>query len=537
MTDEHDEDYPDPDDYPDSDDDMPSDPLPWMGDELDDPPPPRSEDHFDRDIPEADHNRDTDRANAKMFVELFGDDFIWTPEGEWFVWTSRRWAADDGLIRHRMVGYMADQLWRTFVDDGEEVTGRRAKRLESIGGLEGCLKFAQHKLVSRITEFDRDTHLFNCPNGTVDLRTGELRSHDRRDLITRMCPTPYDPQARDIVWNQVIWDAFDGDLDMARFLGRFVGYSLTGETLEKSILVVNGPANSGKSTVTEALYKTVGDVAEGGYACTWPADMIQQGTQVNRDYLMDKSRGSRMIIVAELERGSRMADSFIKQVSGGDVMNHRRVYAAPYDLRPTGKLIMHSNYVPKSTDPAVHNRLKLLPFEHPARGTAAALVPFLDETYGVHATGGPDPRVRLHLETSANARKAILAWAVNGARAWFGQGFKIATPWMANAMERYILESDQVWAFVRDCFDEIKYEPIVHGRPIDPVLAESVHTERAWILYTAWAIENVHRPLKRRAFEAAMEERGIKKGRYPLRGGTSRWFGLKEVPMQDHRNL
>lgn len=530
MTDE----YPDSDDndprHEDERDDMPPDPHPFLGDELDDPPPQPSEDPFANDVHEADHNRDTDRANAKEFVDLFGEEFIWTPEGGWFVWLKTRWKPDDGLDRHAAVGYIADQLWRAFEETGDEITGRRAKRLESVNGMNGCLTFAQHKLVRSIIEFDRDLHLLNVVNGTIDLRTGTMKVHDRHDLITRMCPTPYDPAAQDIVWNQVIWDAFDGDTDMARFLGRFIGYSLTGETLEKSILVVNGPTNSGKSTVTEAVYKTIGDVAEGGYACTWPADMIQAGTQVNRDYLMDKSRGSRMIIVAELEKGSRMADSFVKQVSGGDVMNHRRVYAAPYDARPTAKLVMHSNYVPRSTDSAVHARLKLLPFEHSARGTSPVLVPFLDSTYGAMPTGGPDPRIRMHLETSMNARRAILAWAVNGAKRWYEQGFKIATPWMDQAMERYILESDQVWAFVRDCLEDMNLEPIKHGSLYDPRYEESILADQAYMLYQVWAVENVPRPLKRRMFDSAMEERGLKKARFPARGGKIRWAGYRQNP-------
>jgi putative DNA primase/helicase len=42
---------------------------------------------------------------------------------------------------------------------------------------------------------DRDPWLFNCPNGTLDLRTGELRQHQRDDLITKLCPTEYHPDA------------------------------------------------------------------------------------------------------------------------------------------------------------------------------------------------------------------------------------------------------------------------------------------------------------------------------------------------------
>src|SRR5436305_268435 len=44
-------------------------------------------------------------------------------------------------------------------------------------------------------QLDRDVWLFNCPNGTLDLRTGKLREHRREDLLTKMCPTEYHADA------------------------------------------------------------------------------------------------------------------------------------------------------------------------------------------------------------------------------------------------------------------------------------------------------------------------------------------------------
>jgi hypothetical protein len=49
-------------------------------------------------------------------------------------------------------------------------------------------------------QLDADPWLFNCPNGTVDLRTGELREHRREDLITKLCPTPFEPDAPCPTW-------------------------------------------------------------------------------------------------------------------------------------------------------------------------------------------------------------------------------------------------------------------------------------------------------------------------------------------------
>ena len=44
-------------------------------------------------------------------------------------------------------------------------------------------------------ELDADPFLLNCPNGTLDLRTGELRGHDPADLLTKITRAAYHPDA------------------------------------------------------------------------------------------------------------------------------------------------------------------------------------------------------------------------------------------------------------------------------------------------------------------------------------------------------
>ena len=45
-------------------------------------------------------------------------------------------------------------------------------------------------------ELDADPWLLNVLNGTIDLRTGELREHRREDLITKLAPVDYDPDGQ-----------------------------------------------------------------------------------------------------------------------------------------------------------------------------------------------------------------------------------------------------------------------------------------------------------------------------------------------------
>lgn len=443
-------------------------------------------------------NRATDRANAQELAERFADQLIWTPEWGWFVWVGTHWAADTARVREIYAGTFADALGaRADISENDEerrTFTARFLRLESRAGMAAMLTLAEPMLATRVSELDNDHFKLNCPNGTLNLRTGELRRHDPLDRITKVCPTNYDPDARDAVWDKVLHEALEGDDARLRYVARFAGYTLTGDTSEKKFIVCNGPTNTGKSTVTEALYYTLGSVEDGGYATTWDAEVVQAGAQVNRAEKLNKVRGARMVLIGELERGSRMADNFVKQFTGGDTMDARALYEGSYSYRPQAKLWLATNYVPGSNDPAVQGRLVLLPFEHvPER---------------------LDLAVKRHLDEDPQAHSAILAWAVNACRGWVTAGSLGDMPWHVERMASYALSSDTTLQFIET---HLK-------RTDDPALFAP--TKQVWAAYNlVWAPQNVHRPLKHRTFDEALQRCGLRRTSGNSGSNAGQWFG------------
>src|SRR6516164_4992422 len=57
-------------------------------------------------------------------------------------------------------------------------------------------------------QMDSDPWLFNCPNGTLELKTGLLREHRREDYITKLCPVEYHPDAPCPTWEKVLGAVF-----------------------------------------------------------------------------------------------------------------------------------------------------------------------------------------------------------------------------------------------------------------------------------------------------------------------------------------
>src|SRR5205823_4139280 len=94
------------------------------------------------------------------------------------------------------------------------------------------------------------------------LRTGELREHRRDDLLTRITPVAYDPHARSDLWDTCLARATDGHPELAAFLQRAVGYTLTGLTSEEVLFFIHGPTATAKSTKLEAFKAVLGEYAQ-----------------------------------------------------------------------------------------------------------------------------------------------------------------------------------------------------------------------------------------------------------------------------------
>jgi putative DNA primase/helicase len=62
--------------------------------------------------------------------------------------------------------------------------------------------------------------LLGTPGGTVDLRTGELRQAERKDMITKLTAcAPADPGSQPERWLAFLYEIFGGDADLVALTG------------------------------------------------------------------------------------------------------------------------------------------------------------------------------------------------------------------------------------------------------------------------------------------------------------------------------
>ena len=69
-------------------------------------------------------------------------------------------------------------------------------------------------------ELDGDPWVLNVENGTIDLRTGELREHRQSDRITKLAPVKFDPDAKAPRFYSLRRAIMGGNLDPVRFIQR-----------------------------------------------------------------------------------------------------------------------------------------------------------------------------------------------------------------------------------------------------------------------------------------------------------------------------
>src|SRR5437667_10125389 len=183
---------------------------------------------------------DTDAGNVVSFELLHGEEFRhYCTHGKCLMWNGSYWETDETgqaeraaleTVRKRFqavatMGISANEEGRKV----KEARTRWALSSESLYHRRALLKSAESikSLATKTTDYDRDAFLLTVGNGTLDLRTGELREAQPADLITLATDVDYVPGANCPRWLWFLDEIFDGYNNVIEFFWRPVVYNLT----------------------------------------------------------------------------------------------------------------------------------------------------------------------------------------------------------------------------------------------------------------------------------------------------------------------
>jgi len=374
----------------------------------------------------------TDLGNARRLVSFHGADLRYAPQlGTWLCWDGRRWAEDVTGEAERRAKAVVDAL---FDEAGSFEGEKRSEQLKyyikssSAGRLRAMVELARTEPTVPVTvdQLDSEPFLLNVRNGLVDLRTGALLPHDRARLLTKLAGTSYAPTARAPTWSRFIDDIFNGDAELAGFVQRFAGMCLTADVSEQTMIFAHGVGANGKSTMLNALR-----AAAGGYGLQLDPRILTVAAHEAHPTGLTDLRGARLVTTIETEAGKQLAETLVKQLTGGDPIRARRMRADYFEFMPTHKLILAGNHLPRinGTDHGIWRRIAVVPFEVTFEGD----------------------RQDKHLPAKLAAESpGILRWMVEGCLEWQRSGLCVPGRVRA-ATADYRRTEDHLGRFIGSC--------------------------------------------------------------------------------------
>lgn len=429
------------------------------------------------------------RGHARIAYRLaaeYGRRLIHVHGIGWHEWDGTRWREDTrGAARRAVLDVLRSALASTL---GMEDGARKAllsdvRKCESAGGVLGVLTIASalQPLARTIDELDQDPYLLNVANGTLDLRTMELRDHNPADLITKVTGAAYDPQAIGTRWNTFLERVLP-DVEVRAFLQRYTGHALAGAVLEHVLAILTGSGRNGKGVYYGAVEAALGD-----YAAIAEPDLFMHRDGGHPTGEMDL-RGVRWVVVSETEQDRKLAESTVKRLTGGDRIKARRMRQDFVEFAPSHTAALVTNHLPKvrGDDPALWARLRVIPFN--------VTVP-KDEQ---------NPHLGEELRTEIDS---ILTWVIAGWDDYRRRGRLDEPEAVTVATSRYQSSADALGRFITEC-----------------CLTGSAFTARSADLYARylkWAGDDGSEVIAKKPFGQALEQRGFTQ----KRSNSSRLWG------------
>ena len=113
------------------------------------------------------------------------------------------------------------------------------------------------RLAATVDQWDRDPWLLNTPAGTIELQTGRMREHRREDYITKIAAVG--PGGDCTRWRAFLSRVTAGNGELAAFIQRMLGYSLTGLTQDHAVFFCHGGGANGKTVLLSTVAGILGD--------------------------------------------------------------------------------------------------------------------------------------------------------------------------------------------------------------------------------------------------------------------------------------
>src|SRR5262249_3489753 len=258
-------------------------------------------------------------------------------------------------------------------DDKERMERiKRAVAIKSRYKIAAMIELAKSECAARPEDFDSEPFLVNVQNGTLDLRTGELRKHEPGDMLTKIVPVAYNANAACRQFFAFLNRIFAGNNRVICYIQRALGAAMVGRVQEQVFHILCGVKTNrgenganGKSTLMETVADVLGAGSRQGYAKHAAGSTFL--TRRNPDAIrsdLNRLKDARLVVASETRSGAVLDDATIKALTGGDKIVNRTLYEKEDEYESPSHIFLLTNHKPRITamDYGMWRRVRLVPF-------------------------------------------------------------------------------------------------------------------------------------------------------------------------------
>lgn len=342
------------------------------------------------------------------------------------------------------------------------------------------------------TDMFNQESIINFKNGLLDIVTGELLPHTMDIITTIQLPYYYDPKADCPIFMRVLNESLEGNLEKIGILQEFFGYCLTKSTKYEKGMFIVGEANTGKSTVLDALEGIIGEENCSSIRLDMLCDSRFTGNLIDKYVNIDN----------EIPQDINNYEEALKKIISGQKVTINTKYLPTYDAKPFCKLVFAANDLPRINDSsnAIFRRLLLLDFNNVV----------------------PRDKIDVNLKEKIKSESpGIFNWALEGLRRLEkNEGFTTSND-MAVRINDLKLLNNSIYYFIEENY-------IVTGEEKDYILIDNLYQKYKDFCFQVGAKGIFKKPVFGKEINKVYVKK-IYQGRISFGGNQKRvWFGLRE---------
>ena len=385
----------------------------------------------------------SDRGTSELFTELFKDEIVYnTTMKEWYYYNTKFWEVDAGAMHISTLAKEFYDLLMIYSDEIINNVERKIyldyyKRYGSKTKRDILIRDAASNRYISASGFDNNIELFNCLNGTLNLKTFEFREHRSEDYITKIANVIYNPDAKSDIWQRFIGEIMCDDTGKINYLQKAIGYAISGEcNLEQAFILFGASTRNGKSTFVNTIATMLGGT--GGYAKNAQPELLQlnknkRSGSANED--LARLVGCRFLSISEPSQNMALDVALLKTLTGRDTITARFLYANSFEFTPQFTLFINTNHLPRVLDDTLFKSDRISVIEFTRHFTASEQDKHLKD--------------RLIMKDNLSG---IFNWCLEGLRSYRTEGLEKPQS-IIESTNNYNKESDKLTMFINECLE------------------------------------------------------------------------------------